>query len=162
MDIRPYLLLSQSVRVCVLVSPTVEVSPSTQVRSVGETATVTCHASGRPQPRISWQLNEQDLHSSHSHYLLTGKCSRALHGVGLVARCQSLTTFRALRCPTCARRIGVIRLCLRISDVLNFGESMMRKYTVRIKQRNVSRGEACPFNALRDMDNLLLARLHIV
>jgi len=35
----------------VTVSPTVEVSPSTQVHVVGDSTTVECRASGRPQPR---------------------------------------------------------------------------------------------------------------
>jgi len=56
------------------VLPVVEVNPSTQIHSAGDTTTVNCHASGRPQPHISWQLNEQALQSSDSHYLLTGKC----------------------------------------------------------------------------------------
>jgi len=35
----------------VTVSPTVEVSPSTQVHVVGDSTTVECRSSGRPQPR---------------------------------------------------------------------------------------------------------------
>jgi len=60
------------------VPPTVEVSPSTQVESVGDSATVQCMASGRPPPRVSWQINEQDLEASHARYLLTGKFSLTL------------------------------------------------------------------------------------
>jgi len=61
-----------------VVLPIVEVNPSTQIHSAGETTTVNCQATGRPQPHISWQLNEQALHSSDSHYLLTGKCPPVL------------------------------------------------------------------------------------
>ena len=74
-----------------LVVPVVEVSPSTQIHAAGSTTTVHCRASGRPQPHISWQLNEQALQSSDdSHYLLTGKCPSRL-GFIITSYCEALS-----------------------------------------------------------------------
>ena len=90
------------------VSPTVEVNPSTQVRSAGDTTTISCHASGRPQPRISWQLNERALHLSdeqQSHYLLSGKCSSAwLHSPYCIC-CQFAADFCCQSCLSVARQL---------------------------------------------------------
>jgi len=87
-------------RVWLVALPVVEVNPSTQAHTAGQSTTINCHASGRPQPHIAWQLNEQDLQSSdlsHSHYLLTGKCAAWLPIKQATIRCTpSVRLSRAL------------------------------------------------------------------